>query len=435
MTITEAPPPPAPAPRPPVGRGGPLRLAIVVLAVVALGVAAGASWLVIIASLSLMIFLHELGHYLTARWAGMKVTEFFLGFGPRVWSFRRGETEYGIKAIPAGAYVKVIGMYTIEDVNPTEEARTYRQKNWHQRVIMASAGSAMHFLIALALIFALLVGAGAPVGGHLFSDIDESKWLIGSVSERSAAEASGMQQGDRLLSVDGVSVRTFDDLRDVVPQLLDQDVEITYERDGQVVYSHAVITEHTAPSRKGQGMLGVLPEAETERLNPLEAVPVTGREFGAVVAKSVEGMGKLFSPSGLGNFFDQVSDGSNEAHSGQSGGTAPSTDDQNRLISIYGAARIGVGLLESGVAAYLFLLVALNVFIGLFNLVPLLPLDGGHIAVATYERVRELFRRDGRRYFVDVAKLMPLTYAVVLVMVLIGVSSLYLDIVNPVNVP
>jgi membrane-associated protease RseP (regulator of RpoE activity) len=435
MTITEAPPPPAPAAGPPVGRGGPLRLAIVVLAVLALGISAGASWLVIIASLSLMIFLHELGHYLTARWAGMKVTEFFLGFGPRVWSFRRGETEYGIKAIPAGAYVKVIGMYNIEDVNPAEESRTYRQKTWHQRVIMASAGSAMHFLIALTLIFALLVGAGAPVGGHLFSDIDESRWQIGSVSNGSAAAAAGMREGDKLLSIDGVDVQTFTDLRDVVPQLLGQDVAIVYERDGQVVDSHAVITEHTDPSRKGQGMLGVLPEAQTERLNPLEAVPVTGREFGAVVGKSLEGMGKLFTPSGLGSFFDQVAEGPNEKQATSPGGSAPATDDQNRLISIYGAARIGVGLLESGIAAYLFLLVVLNVFIGLFNLVPLLPLDGGHIAVATYERIRELFRRDGRRYFVDVAKLMPLTYAVVLVMVLIGVSSLYLDIVNPVNVP
>jgi membrane-associated protease RseP (regulator of RpoE activity) len=302
---------------------------------------------------------------------------------------------------------------------------------------MAAAGSTMPFLIALALIFTLLVGTGAPVGGHLFSDVDESRWLIGSVSDRSAAAAAGLREGDRLVSVDEVPVGTFTDLRDIVPQLLGRDVDISYERDGQLVHSHAVITEHTDPSRKGQGMLGVLPEAETERMGPLEAVPVTGREFGTVVVTSLEGMGKLFTPSGLGSFFDQVADGRDERTGGGGGTAAPATgaEDENRLISIYGAARIGVGLLESGIAAYVFLLVVLNVFIGLFNLVPLLPLDGGHIAVATYERIRELFRRDGRRYFVDVAKLMPLTYAVVLVMVLIGVSSLYLDIVNPVNVP
>src|SRR4029079_19291502 len=98
------------------------------------------------------IVLHELGHFLTAKKAGMKCTEFFIGFGPRIWSFRRGETEYGVKAIPAGAYVKIIGMNHLEEVDPSDEERTYRRKPFWRRLSVAVGGSTMHFLIAFVLI-------------------------------------------------------------------------------------------------------------------------------------------------------------------------------------------------------------------------------------------------------------------------------------------
>ena len=116
--------------------------------VVALGWLWGWSMLVVIAALIVTIALHELGHYLTAKWSGMKVTEYFLGFGPRIWSFRRGETDYGVKAIPAGAYVKIIGMNSYEEVDPADESRTYRQQSYPRRLAVAVGGSAMHFLIA-----------------------------------------------------------------------------------------------------------------------------------------------------------------------------------------------------------------------------------------------------------------------------------------------
>src|SRR3546814_10076827 len=106
------------------------RVALIAAAVVALGVFAGKGWLLIIGALSVMIFLHELGHYLTAKWTGMKVTEFFLGFGPKLWSFRRGETEYGLKLLPIGAYVRIIGMNNLDEVPPEDELRTYRPQSY-----------------------------------------------------------------------------------------------------------------------------------------------------------------------------------------------------------------------------------------------------------------------------------------------------------------
>ena len=111
-----------------------------------------------------MIMLHELGHFVMAKRAGMKVTEFFLGFGPRLWSIRRGETEYGVKAIPAGGYVRIIGMSNIEEVDPADEERTYRSKPYRHRLGVAVAGSTMHFIIAAVLLFLLYAAVGEPYG-------------------------------------------------------------------------------------------------------------------------------------------------------------------------------------------------------------------------------------------------------------------------------
>jgi hypothetical protein len=149
-------------------RGAGWRLGLLVAGVLALGLFTRTSLLVVILALVVMIFFHELGHYLTAKWSGMKVTEFFIGFGPKIWSFRRGETEYGLKAIPAGAYVRIIGMSNLEEVPPEEEVRTYRQQSYPKRMLVILAGSGMHFLMALVCIFALLI-SGTP-GGTLFDE-------------------------------------------------------------------------------------------------------------------------------------------------------------------------------------------------------------------------------------------------------------------------
>lgn len=428
MAISEAPPEPdescssVPADVEPT-RTGMIRIAALVAVVAVIGVQGGLPWLFIVGSIVLMIFLHELGHFLTAKRAGMKVTQFFLGFGPRIWSVRRGETEYGIKAIPAGAYVKVIGMYNLDEVDPDDEPRTYRQKTYRQRVVMAAAGSTMHFLLALALIYAVLVGVGRPA-------LDN--WEVRAVSPGSAAEVAGLQPGDRLITIDGAAVGDWNDMRDVILPLQGRTVPIAFERDGAT--ETVEVTIGANPLRPKEGQLGVGPSFPPERVGPIAAVGQTIQEFLDVAVASVKGMVQLFTPAGLGSFAQQVAQGRQDP-SADATGSGGAGGGENRFLSIYGAARLGVDLTREGIGPALGFLAMLNIFIGMFNLIPLLPFDGGHIAIATYERVRELLRRDGRRYFTDVGRLLPLTYAVVALLMMIGLSSFYLDFVNPVNLP
>ncbi len=436
MTTALQPPPPSAPPARRRTSPQSLRLALLVVALAAVWYLTGAHVMVMIAALVVIITLHETGHYLTAKWSGMKVTEFFLGFGPKIFSFQRGETEYGLKAIPAGAYVRIIGMNNLEEVDPADEPRTYRQQSYPKRLLVVLAGSGMHFLICLALIFTLLVGFGAP-GGRLFStsDPDPGNWQVGSVLDDSAASAAGVRVGDKVVSINGQSVTSFADLGAIVSPLAGDPVDIVVQRDGQPVILEATIKTFEEDGRT-RGLLGVTGTVPREKLGVLEAIPTTVVDFGSMMRQSVVAMSHLLSPSGLSNFAGQVADGGRDSTATTGDSTAPATssaDEASRPMSVVGATRFGAQALESGVDNFLFVLLVLNAFIGLFNLIPLLPLDGGHAAIATYERIRE--GRSGRRYFVDVARLLPLTYAVVVGLVLLGVSAAYLDVVNPANMP
>jgi membrane-associated protease RseP (regulator of RpoE activity) len=386
-----------------------------------------------------MIFLHELGHYLTAKSAGMKVTEFFIGFGPRIWSFRRGETEYGVKAIPAGAYVRIIGMHNLEEVAPEDEPRTYRQQPFWRRLSVATAGSAMHFLIALSCIWAILVFSGAPSGG-LFQTAKESpNWTIQEITPDSGAAHAGLQVGDKIVSFDGVRYELFSELRPAIQADANKTVPLIVLRNGVEVPLTATIGE-----TDGHGLLGVLPkqpDVVLEKKNPVLAVGQSFAEFGTATVESLKALGSRFSPSGISDFAGQVADGGNNqgpvvsngsSSSSSSSSSASSSENKDRFISIVGAVGIGAELTRQGWVSFAFFLALINIFIGIFNLVPLLPLDGGHVSIAVYEKIRSMLR-GGKRYHADVAKLLPLTYAVVLVLVFVGISSLYLDIVNPIH--
>jgi membrane-associated protease RseP (regulator of RpoE activity) len=427
---------------------GPLGLIALLSALVAIGFLSVPA-LIVILSLVFMIFMHELGHYITAKRAGMKVTEFFIGFGPRIWSFRRGETEYGIKAIWAGAYVKIIGMNNLEEVDPAEESRTYRQKSYPRRLSVAVAGSAMHFAMALVLLFmvfgivgrsvnersenAVIGAVSTPDGvatqfeGLVLSD----EFVAVLESGETPATIAGLESGDEILTIDGESVGSFDD---IVPLLADKggdSVELTYLRDGEEIT--AATTAGLVSDAEGNsiGFLGVGPNTVTERLTPWDAAGRTVSTFTEITTESVKALVSFFSPSGLSSFTDvAVNAGDDEADSPVSLGDSGSSTGESRIISIYGAARIGTQATEEGVAELFFFLVLINIFIGVFNLVPLLPLDGGHVAVATYERIREFSRRG--RYHADVYKLIPLTYGVIFVLLTVGVLALYADIFDPV---
>ena len=405
-----------------------ISMLLLVVLVGLLAVAGGWSLIVVVVAIVFMIFLHELGHFVTAKLSGMKVTEFFLGFGPRLYSFRRGETEYGVKAIPAGAYVRIIGMNNLEEVPPEDEARTYRAQSYPRRLAVAVAGSAMHFMLAILSLFLILTATGAP-GGHIFNTSDA--WQVREVVPGSAASAAGLHAGDRIEFIDGRSVANFDDLHNLVYNQPGKTVPLVVLRDGQQLDLTATIG-----NENGHGLLGVSRESlPRERVNPITAAGRSVTEFGSGVKASLGALGKFFSPSGLSNFASDVANGgsptvSNNDNQGSTSTSSEPSEVKDRPVSIVGAAVLGSDLTREGPFAFLVFFATINLFIGIVNLIPLLPLDGGHVAIATYERLRS---RKGRRYQVDVVKLLPLTYAVVMVLGLLFVSTLFLDLVDPIR--
>ena len=400
------------------------RLAIAVALIVLLAIATGTGdVLIVIAALVAMVMLHELGHFITAKWSGMKVTEYFLGFGPRIWSTRRGETEYGIKALPLGGYVKIIGMSNLEEVPPEDEARTYRQKPLPNKLLVAVAGSAMHFVIALVLIFVILVGYGVAQ--------DQSVQVQGLTSWQgpaSPAKLAGVKPGDVIVSIDGKAVHSFDQVSEVTSKSVGKAVTLVVERDGHDQTLHITpidghdVTIDGVPavtSTKDTGLIGVELQNPVVRVEPLTAAGRSFTQFGSLVKESVVAVWQRFSPAGIGNLFDQVTN----AHAAQQAET-----DGNRPESIYGAARTAVQGLQVGWADFLWVLVLINVFIGMLNLLPMLPLDGGHVVVAVYEGIRS---RRNRPYHADVSKLTPVAYAFMLLLGFVVLSSFYLDIAHP----
>lgn len=410
-----------PTPVPPVDAEESRWVGMAVLAglIAWLTLAAGWEYLVVVFLLVFMIFMHEMGHYLAARWGGMKATEFFLGFGPKLWSFKRGETEYGIKAIWAGAYVKVIGMNNLDEVDPVDEPRTYRQASYPKRMLVAVAGSGMHFIMALVTLYALLVTSGI--------DRDLSQWALNGVTENGAAIAMGIEAGDKVISGNGEMFETFEDMRIFVEPRASEAVTIEVERDGEILTFNGAL----GVSADGQrGLLGVTSSAGDSPFNEIgafEAVPETFETFGSVAKQTVVSVGEIFSPSGLVDFFGRLGDDDAET---TADGVAVADDNEGRILSLVGATRLGAQLTGQGLAGVLFFFFMINVFVGVFNLGPLLPLDGGHVVIGTYERLRS---RGGRRYHADVAKALPLAYIVMVVLLSVGLVAVYLDIADPIS--
>lgn len=491
----------------------PVRLLLLIGLLASAWVFGGWSLFVVIMSVLTIVFLHELAHFVTARRAGMKVTEFFFGFGPRIFSFRRGDVEYGVKAIPAGAYVRIIGMSSLDEIDPVDEPHTYRQKAWRWRVLVASAGVLMHVVLAFLLIWAVLVFNGRE---------QETGWTIREVSPGSAAAAAGAQPGDRLVSIAGEEVTTFGDMTDIAEQHAGEAVSVVLERNGAQLASTVTLlskaavwgtvgedlplasdgsdvrltgvqprslaedaglasgdvvtrlngtaitdldsvrtalaagstgkltltVEHAGTSRDTtldlgrkvklsdpKGFFGVGQRLGVERLGALEAIPAAGASLADVTGQMVKGLGGVFSASGISHLFERVSTAPSNAGPSEPESASQTLDGQkDRMSSIIGAVDVGSGLFEDGwVSAFRFMAL-LNLTLALINFLPLLPFDGGHVVVASYEKVRELLRRTNERYFVDGTKLVPLAVAVIAIFLLLGLMSAYLDITQRIRV-
>lgn len=409
------------------GWPGLLLVAGVLAAVVAIW---GVPLLVALLLILAMLFLHELGHYLTARWAGMKVSEFFLGFGPRLWSFRRRDMVCGLKAIPLGAYVRIAGMNNLEEVSPADEHLTYRSKPYWRRMSVAVAGSTMHFLLALALLFAFLV-----IGGKQES-IPSTDWTITRVAGGSPAAEAGLLPGDRIVSMNGDPVATMGELVAILPEP-GSTVSLGILRDGDVLTRSLTLDSH--PEDASRGFVGIASRlSQSVEVGYLEAVPETFESFGFIARESVFGIGRIFSPGGLSNFFQRVADQPSGPEVSSAGGQTSfeaGAEDGDRVVSILGVLQLFSDFIANITEDYgdlLLFFAVVNIFIGVFNMIPLLPFDGGHVAIATYERLRS---RRGRRYTADVSKMIPVAYAVILVVLFVGLGAIYLDASDPVQLP
>jgi membrane-associated protease RseP (regulator of RpoE activity) len=292
------------------------------------------------------------------------------------------------------------------------------------------------------LLVVMLAVVGIPGGTVSVDDRSGAEaWEIVAVTEDSAAEAAGLRDGDRIVAVDGEPASAHEDFREFLAgRDVGDPVTMRITRDGtarEVVAELGARPPDAAGGEPGGPFLGVGTQAELDD-SPIGLGTALVRAPGQLASFMGDTVGALvgfFSPNGLGDFADNVGSGTDSSPAGSGGGSGSSVDegddgDENRMLSIYGVVRLGAQLGENGWAWMLFFFFQINVFIGIFNLVPLPPLDGGHAVVAIYERVRS---RRNRRYHADVAKLLPLTYAVVMGLVVLGVSALYLDIVNPID--
>ncbi len=411
-----------------------IRLVVITGVIVALGFVAGAGETVLLVlALIGCIVAHEFGHYATAKAAGIKVTEFFVGFGPRLWSIRRGETEYGVKAIPLGGYCRILGMNNLEEVDPADEARTYRQAPLWRRLSVALAGSAMHFLIAAIVLFIMFFWAGDN-GNYLTStaSLPASNPIVeidGLSSGASPAQLAGFHLGDRIVAVDGRHFANWSQLSSYIQARAGQRLEVTVNRAGRLVQLFPVPVNRNAVQLTGPAA-GTLPAARSGA-PPVGFIGIApsgvihsglgaslSRAGGAwvhVSALTLGAFGHLFTLHGAGSYLHML--GNQKAADNPSPGGV-------RFESPVGIVRLLHQAGQSGLPSVLWLLAVINLSIGIFNLLPFFPLDGGHVVVALYEGARS-FRR---RYHADVAKLLPLFYAGLALVLFLGASALFLDL-------
>ena len=382
-------------------------LVAVVVGLIALGIFVPGSRtvLALIVGIILLIMLHEFGHYWTAKRAGMKVTEFFLGFGPRLWSFKRGETEYGVKAIPAGGYVRIIGMTNMEEVDEDDEPRTYREASTGKRLMVILAGVTVNLFIAFLLFFVVIAGQGRVADGP--------STTVDRVLSGSAAEAAGLQPGDRLVAVNGQTLSGWDQLKAAIEKSGGEPLALTVERDGRAVQVTA-----TPKVQSGQGFLGVGPTTAFRDVGVLAAIPQAFTTMGDVTQATFDGLKQRISPSGVSETAKQSFTSAAPA--------AGSTADQNRPQTIIGFVHNGSQIAGGNVWSILWLLAALSLVLALFNLIPLLPLDGGHAVIAVYEGIASKVKH--HRVFADYRKALSVSLLLLSPLLFLSLSAMVLDI-------
>ena len=360
---------------------------------------------VFVLGLLISVFLHEVGHFATARWTGMKATQFYMGFGPRVWSTTRRGVEWGVRALPLGAFVRIIGMNNLDEVDPADEAMAYRSKSFPRKLLVITAGSLMHMVIA----FVLFAGVFATAGREQSTGTATVKSVDATFGP---AREIGLAPDDSLVSIDG---RPVTDNASVVEAILanapGDAVRIVWERDGEERSAEAVLAAN--PGDATRPYLGIYADDwGWVRLSPFGAVGGSVDRIGDTIADSVRGVAVALNP--LNSIRHLTED------------DAPL---ETRPTTLVGVSQVGGDIGDSdGLKGVLVLLALVNVFVGVFNMFPLLPFDGGHVAIAVYERIRS---RGGRRYVADISKMVPVATAVVGMLAFLLLTGLWLDVTRP----
>ena len=376
------------------------------------------------------VMVHEFGHYIFARKYGMRVSEFFVGFGKRIWSTQRGETEFGIKAIPAGGYCRIEGM-TPTDVMPEGEAdRAFIKASVPKKLVVLGAGSAGHFIVGYLLLAILLVGVGTtgalPTIKEIVPCVPDATYKCKTTDPVSPAKAAGLMAGDKVLKVDGKNVKRWGEEIAKVRKAPGKDVVLTIERDG-AVQDLTVTPAARKYDGTTYGFIGIINDVGLVKSAPLQGAADAGRITWFMLTTSVKSLIQL--PAKIPALVRQTFGGEER--------------DPEGPVGVVGVARVSgetaatAGLtFNERIATFLLIIASLNIFVGLFNLLPLLPLDGGHMAVAATDGVRNwIARLRGRAKPepINVNKLMPVTVAVFSILIALTVLLLIADIVNPVH--
>jgi membrane-associated protease RseP (regulator of RpoE activity) len=397
----------------------------------------------------LSVALHECGHMWVARATGMKVRRYFVGFGPTLWSTRRanrlGSTEYGIKALPLGGFCDIAGMTAVEELDPADRPYAmYRQKTW-KRVAVLLAGPAMNFVIGLVLIYAIAITWGLPnlhqptnamVGETACVKDEVTQGELGNCVVPSPAAAAGIRAGDVITAVGATPVANFEQMSAAVRKL-NGPTELTVARDENGQTREFTTTVDVTPSQRYVANPGAGDGAEPTpsrvgtigvtaasfgptQYNPLSAVPATFAFTGDLSVELGKALAKI--PTKVGALVHSIGGGER---------------DPETPISVVGASIIGGDTVELGLwVAFWFFLAQLNFVLGAVNLIPLLPFDGGHIAIALFEKLRNMFRTARGRVAaapVNYLKLMPATYVVLVVVAGYMLLTVTADLVNPIR--
>ncbi|MFD5034690.1 M50 family metallopeptidase [Streptomyces sp. NPDC058405] len=409
---------------------------------------------------------HELGHLSTAKLFGIRVPQYMVGFGPTIWSRKKGDTEYGLKAIPLGGYIRMIGMFppgpdgriearstspwrgmiedarsaAFEELQPGDDTRLfYTRKPW-KRVIVMFAGPFMNLILAVVIFIGVAMSFGFQTQTTEVAGVQQC--VISQSDKRdtcekgdkvSPARAAGLKEGDKIVAFNGQRVEDWSTLSNLIRKTIGP-ATITVDRDGTEKVLHATLAKNVVAEKDSDGEIvpdkyvpaGYLGFAASTEIVPL-SFPQSVDRMGTMIGDGVESIVAL--PSKIPDLWSAAF------------GDGPRKDDSP--VGVVGAARIGGEVMtlnvpaQNQIAMMLFLLAGFNLSLFLFNMLPLLPLDGGHIAGALWESLRRklarVFRRPDPGPF-DVAKLMPVAYVVAGIFICFTLLVLVADVVNPVKI-